>query len=137
ITLSIILTFIVLVSAFNIASTLIMVVIEKTRDIGILKSLGATQQSITQIFLLEGFTIGIIGTALGTIGGITLSWALDKYQFIKLPGDVYYIDTLPVEMRITDIIIIAAAAITISSLAALYPAWQASRLDPVEALRYE
>ncbi|MBI5417164.1 lipoprotein-releasing ABC transporter permease subunit [Candidatus Poribacteria bacterium] len=137
VTLSLILTFIVLVSAFNIASTLIMVVMEKTRDIGILKAVGATKQSIAKIFLLEGFIIGIIGTALGTLGGICLSWALQKYQFIKLPGDVYYIDTLPVEMRIMDIVIIALAAITISSLAAFYPAWQASRLDPIEALRNE
>ncbi|MBI5207919.1 MAG: lipoprotein-releasing ABC transporter permease subunit [Candidatus Firestonebacteria bacterium] len=137
ITLSIILTFIVLVSAFNIVSTLIMVVMEKTCDIGILKAIGATQKSIANIFLLEGFIIGVIGTAIGTIGGVLLSWALDKYQFIKLPGDVYYIDTLPVEMRFLDILLIGIAAITISSLAALYPAWQASRLDPVEALRYE
>ena len=95
----IILTLIVLVAAFNIASTLIMVVMEKGRDIGILKSMGATNRSIRRIFVFEGLVIGGVGTAAGLIGGWLLCFLLERYQFIELPGDVYYIDTLPVVME--------------------------------------
>ena len=133
----IILALIILVAAFNIVSSLIMVVMEKTKDIAVLKSMGATAGSIMKIFVLEGLIIGVVGTTLGLIGGVGLCEILRKYQFIHLPSDVYYISSLPVLMKGLDILLIVVAAIGITFVATLYPAWQASRLDPVEALRYE
>jgi len=132
----IILTLIVLVAAFNIASTLIMLVMEKTRDIAILKSMGATRRSIMKIFVLEGVIIGVIGSLVGLGLGFLLTVLLQRYQFISLPSDVYYISTLPVKLQGLDVALIAGAALTITLLATLYPAWQASRQDPVEAIRY-
>jgi lipoprotein-releasing system permease protein len=133
----IILTLIILVAAFGIASTLFMMVMKKTRDIAILKSMGATRQSIMKIFIFNGLVIGGLGT-LGGLGlGLGLCAILKKYQFIKLPRDVYYISTLPVTVQVPDVLAIIAAAMAISFLATLYPSWQAARLDPVEAIRYE
>jgi lipoprotein-releasing system permease protein len=133
----IILALIVVVACFNIVSTLIMVVIEKTKDIGILKSIGATNRSIMAIFTLEGFLVGAVGTFLGVAGGLGLSYLLEKYQFIQLPRDIYYIDRFPVDVQLGDTLVIVAAALFISLLSCVYPAWQASRLNPVDALRYE
>ena len=133
----IILTLIILVAAFNIVGTLIMVVIEKTRDIAILKSMGATRRSIMKIFMIEGAVIGLVGTLLGLLGGYTLCTLLATYKFIELPSDVYYISTLPVQMNPLDVALIALAAIVITLAASVYPAWQASRFDPAEAIRYE
>ncbi|MDY0039092.1 MAG: lipoprotein-releasing ABC transporter permease subunit [Desulforhabdus sp.] len=133
----IILTLIVLVAAFNIVSSLIMLVMEKTRDIAILKAMGATTASIRKIFVLEGLMIGTSGTVLGLIGGFSLCAILKKYQFIELPRDVYYISTLPVHMEGLDVAIIALSAIVISLAATLYPSRQAAKLEPAEALRYE
>jgi lipoprotein-releasing system permease protein len=132
----IILTLIVLVAAFNITSTLIMMVMEKTKDIAILKSMGATRRSIMQIFMLEGIIIGAIGTAIGLALGFFLTGLLQRYEFIKLPSDVYYISTLPVKIEPMDVAVIAGATMLICFLATLYPSWQASRLEPVEAIRY-
>lgn len=132
----IILTLIVLVAAFNITSTLIMLVMEKTKDIAILKSMGATRRSIMQIFILEGVIIGAIGTVLGLALGFVLAAILKRYEFIKLPSDVYYISTLPVKIDTLDVALIAGATMLISFLATLYPSWQASRLEPVEAIRF-
>ena len=132
-----VLSLIVMVAAFNIASTLIMVVMEKTKDIGIMKSMGATARSVMRIFVFQGLVIGIIGTVVGSIGGFVLATVLDRYQFISLPGDVYPIETLPVQMQVGDFVAVALAAIAISFAASLYPSWQASRLGPVEAIRRE
>lgn len=133
----IILCLIILVAAFNIVSTLIMVVMEKTREIGILKSIGATSRSITRIFLYEGIVVGVIGTMLGFGIGYILCWTQQRYRFFSLPGDVYFINTLPVKMEVLDFVFIGFAAIIICLLAAIYPAKKAASLVPVEAIRYE
>jgi lipoprotein-releasing system permease protein len=133
----IILVLIVLVAAFGIVSTLIMVVMEKNKDIAILKSMGAKAKSIMRIFILEGLVIGFFGTVSGLISGFILCTLLAKYQFISLPSDVYYLSHLPVKMNGIDFLLVALSAIGISFLATLYPSWQASKLDPAEALRYE
>ncbi len=132
-----ILSLIIMVAAFNIASTLIMVVMEKTKDIGVMKSMGATARSILRIFVAEGLVIGFAGMLIGSMGGFVLASLLDRYQFISLPGDVYPVETLPVLMKLSDFVLVAAAAILISFLAALYPAWKAARMAPVEAIRNE
>jgi lipoprotein-releasing system permease protein len=137
IAMTIILFLIVVVAAFNIISTLVMVVADKTREIGILKSMGMTGATVLRIFMLQGLTIGLIGTTLGAIGGYTLVWALDRYRFIELPAEVYFLDTLPVALEITDVLIIIGASIVIAFAATIYPARQASRLQPVEAIRHD
>jgi lipoprotein-releasing system permease protein len=134
---ALILFLIVLVAAFNIISTLIMVVADKTREIGILKSMGLTRASVLRIFVLQGLAIGLIGTALGTVGGLLLVTLLDRYQFITLPGDVYFIDRLPVALDPFDVVWIIGASIVIAFVATIYPARQASRLMPVEAIRHD
>ena len=136
-TMSVILTLIVLVAAVNIVSTLIMMVIEKTRDIGILKSIGASNRSVRAIFVWQGMVIGGAGTLLGLAGAWGLVWLLDTYQFIRLPSTIYYLDHLPVRIEWADWMVTAAAAAMISLLSTVYPARQAARLAPVEALRYE
>jgi len=133
----IILCLIILVAAFNIISTLIMVVMEKTKEIGILKSMGSTSRSITRIFLYEGIVVGVIGTLLGFGIGYTLCWAQQKYRFFSLPGDVYFINTLPIRMEVLDFVFIGLAAIVICLFSAIYPARKAATLAPVEAIRYE
>ena len=133
---AVILVLIVLVAAFNIVSTLFMVVLEKGRDIAILKSMGATRQGIRRIFMVEGIVIGLVGALLGTGGGLLLCALLQRYQFIRLPADIYYIDTLPVVVDPLEVVLIAAAAVAISTTATLYPSWRASKLDPVEGIRY-
>ena len=137
VTMFVILTLIVLVAAFGIASTLFMMVMKKTREIAILKSMGATRQSIMKIFMLNGLVIGGLGTGMGLILGLALCGLLKRYEFIHLPKDVYPISTLPVQIQTLDVLSIVLAAMAISFLATLYPAWQAARLDPVEAIRYE
>lgn len=133
----IILTLIVLVAAFNIVSTLIMVVMEKHKDIAILKSMGATSRSVMRIFVLEGLIIGVVGTAVGLLLGILGCELLQRYEFVRLDPTVYMLSTLPARVEWLNVVLIAAASLSISTLATVYPAWQASRLDPVEAIRYE
>ena len=141
----ILLVLIVLVAAFNIISTLIMVVMEKHKDIAILQSMGASSMGILKIFIIEGGVIGLVGTALGTIVGLAMAFNLDKivaflenlFGFKILSPDVYYIEKFPSQVNPLDIALIVATAILISLLATLYPSWRASKLDPAEALRYE
>jgi lipoprotein-releasing system permease protein len=136
---------IVLVAAFNIISTLIMVVMEKHKDIAILKSMGASSKGILKIFMIEGLVIGVVGTTLGAVTGLLIALNLEKvtgfverlFGFKILASDVYYIDKLPSQVNPGDVWIITATAIVISLLATLYPSWRASKLDPAEALRYE
>ena len=141
----IILALIVLVAAFNIISTLIMVVMEKNRDIAILKAMGAPSKGILRIFIIEGLVIGVVGTILGAISGLVLAFNLETvtgfvenlFGFKILSSDVYYIDKLPSQVNPLDVTLIVVTTILISLLATLYPAWRASKLDPAETLRYE
>ncbi len=141
----IILTLIVLVAAFGIASTLFMVVMEKTRDIAILKSMGATSRSIMKIFVLEGMIIGTVGTLLGVSSGLLIALNLEPIiAFIqKVTGqnffskDIYYLDRFPSQVVTSDVVLISITALCISFVATLYPAWQAGKMLPAEALRYE
>jgi lipoprotein-releasing system permease protein len=133
----IILTLIILVAAFNIASTLIMMVMGKTRDIAILKAMGATNKNIRKIFVFNGMVIGFIGTALGVVLGLLLCFGLKHYDIYELTGDIYYFTTtLPVKLEVINVLAIIGAAIVICFLATLYPARQAAKLNPVDALRY-
>lgn len=141
----IILSLIVLVAAFNIISTLIMVVMEKNKDIAILKSMGATSKSVMKIFIYQGLTIGIIGVITGCIGGLLVAFNINRisifienlFGFKILPGDVYYLSELPSQVNYGDVFIIIIGTILICFLSTIYPSWRASKLDPAEALRYE
>jgi lipoprotein-releasing system permease protein len=141
----IILILIILVAAFNIVSTLFMVVMEKTKEIAILKSMGASRSSIMKIFSFQGLIIGVTGTMIGCLGGFTIVPNLNEivgffeslFGFTAFPSDVYYLDKLPSEIQYFDSFLIIIFSILICFLASLYPAWRASRLDPVEGLRYE
>lgn len=133
----VILTLIVMVACFNIASSLIMTVLEKTKDIGILKAIGSSNADIMVVFAIQGAMIGVAGTAIGACLGLASCWCLKTYKFINLPKDIYYLDKLPVRMDPWDISTIVISSVLISLVAAIYPAYKASRLDPVEALRYE
>ena len=138
ITMFIILSLIVLVAAFNIVSTLIVMVVEKTKDIGILKAIGMSRRQVRRIFAYEGLAIGFIGTGLGLGLGFLLCWLLSKYQFVKLPADIYYLDRLPVVLSLwPDVTLIIVAAFFITVLSTIYPAFRAGSLNPVDALRYE
>lgn len=133
----IILILIILVASFNIVSTLIMNVIEKKREIAILKAMGATDRGVMNIFMIQGLFIGVLGTIIGVAGGYLLCYVLNTYQIIKLPADVYYLSHLPVKTKLTDFLVVSLSAVTISFLSTIYPAWQAARINPVEPLRYE
>ena len=141
----IILILIILVAAFNIVSTLFMVVMEKSKEIAILKSMGASRFSIMKIFSFQGLIIGVTGTAIGCVGGFTIVPNLNEivgfietlFGITAFPSDVYYLDKLPSKIEYFDSFLIVIFSIIICFLASLYPAWRASRMDPVEGLRYE
>jgi len=141
----IILSLIVLVAAFNIISALIMIVMEKNKDIAILKSMGATSQSVMKIFIYQGLIIGVIGTCLGCIAGLAVALNLQNvsllvekiFRFKFLPGDVYYLSELPSKVNYGDVVIIVVGTLLICFLSTIYPSFRASKTDPAEALRYE
>jgi lipoprotein-releasing system permease protein len=133
----VILFLIVVVAAFNIVSTLVMVVADRTREIGILKSMGMTDRGILRVFVLQGAWIGIVGTVLGTVLGLVLCWVLDTYEIIRIPPEVYFVDRLPVSLRLRDVASIVGASVAVAFAATVYPALQAARLEPVEAIRHE
>ncbi len=133
----IVLSLIIVVAAFNIVSTLIMVVLEKTREIGILKSMGSTNTSVMKIFIFQGLVAGLVGTAIGLTLGFALCWAQYEFKFFSLPSDVYIISALPILMKPFDFIGVGLAAIFLSFTATVYPAYRASKLEPVRAIRYE
>jgi lipoprotein-releasing system permease protein len=133
----IILTLIVLVAAFNIIISLIMLVMEKSRDIAILKSLGATSDRIMRIFVVQGMVVGVVGTFLGVLAGLGGAALLARYPIIELPEEIYTISTLPISVEPWDVVIVSLVALTICFLATIYPSLRAASLEPVEALRYE
>jgi len=133
----IVLLLIILVAAFNIVATLIMVVMEKRKDIAILKSMGATNRGIARIFIFKGAVIGIVGTVLGNLTGYAGCWALARYQFIELPKDVFYVSTVPVKMLPEYFAAVTLASLVICLIATVYPARQAAGLVPVDVIRYE
>jgi lipoprotein-releasing system permease protein len=131
----VILILIILVASFNIVGTLTMIVVEKSREIAILKAMGATRREVMRIFMVDGLVIGGIGTIIGIPLGYFVCFLL--HTFYTLPSDVYYISHLPVTIRAVDVTLVSLSAVTISFIATLYPSWQAARLNPSEALRYE
>jgi lipoprotein-releasing system permease protein len=128
---------IVVVAALNIISILSLMVMEKTRDIGVLAAMGADTQGIRRVFLLQGLIIAAAGTSVGVVMGASLAFVLDRWRLVSLPVDIYFIPYVPFHVRLLDVAMVAAMTIGVSFLATLYPAWRASRLDPSEALRYE
>ncbi len=133
----IVLLLIVLVAAFTIVATLIMVVMEKRKDIAVLKSMGAPSAGIGRIFVFKGLIIGAVGTLLGNLGGYAGCWALARYHFIELPKDVFFVSTVPVKMYPEYFLAVTVASLVMCWLATIYPARQAARLVPVDIIRYE
>lgn len=133
----VVLLLIVLVAAFNIVATLIMVVMSKRKDIAVLKSMGARSAEIARIFVWSGLTIGIVGAGIGSLAGWVLCWALRRYEFIQLPPDVFYVSTLPVEITPANFAGVLLVALTICVTASVYPARRAALLSPVDVIRYE
>jgi lipoprotein-releasing system permease protein len=128
---------IVMVAALNIVASLVLLVMEKSRDIAILKTMGAAAGSITAIFMLQGLVIGAIGTTVGAVSGLAVTWALDHYKLIRVPMDVYQVAYVPFKVQSDDFVLVVLAALVICFLATIYPSRQASRLDPAQALRYQ
>jgi lipoprotein-releasing system permease protein len=134
---AVILLLIVLVAAFNIVSTLTMAVHDRTKEIGILRAMGMSSGQIRRIFVAQGVTVGVVGTFLGSAAGVAVALAVDRYRLVSLNPTVYFIDHLPVDLAAGDVAMIVVASLLIAALATVYPATQASRLEPVEAIRHE
>ena len=128
---------IIMVAALNIVASLILLVMEKSRDIAILKTMGTSSKRIMTIFMLQGLVIGVVGTTVGATCGRTLCWVLDHYRLIHIPMDVYQVAYVPFVIQPFDFAVVIVSAIAICFVATLYPSRQASRLDPVQALRFE
>jgi len=128
---------IMMVAALNIVASLILLVMEKHRDIAILKTMGANARSVTAIFVMQGVIIGIIGTTVGATAGYVLASILDRYKLIKIPMDVYQVSHVPFKVLPSNLAMIVLAAVLICLVATIYPSRQAARLDPAQALRYE
>ena len=128
---------IVMVAAMNIVASLILLVMEKNRDIAILKTMGASARSVTAIFVMQGLIIGIVGTAVGATAGYLLASVLDRYKLIRIPMDVYQVSHVPFKVLPFDLALVMLAAILVCFVATIYPSRQAARLDPAQALRYE
>jgi lipoprotein-releasing system permease protein len=128
---------IVMVGALNIIASLILLVMEKTRDIAILKTMGTSSAVVMRIFMMQGLIIGVVGTTVGALGGLALCWVLDTYKLIHIPQDVYQVSYIPFVVLPKDLITVVIASLVISFVATLYPSRQAARLDPVQALRFE
>jgi lipoprotein-releasing system permease protein len=128
---------IVMVAALNIVASLVLLVMEKSRDIAILKTMGTASGRVMTIFMLQGLIIGVVGTTLGSIGGLSLCWVLDRYRLIRIPSDVYQVSYVPFVVEPRDFVAVVVSAIVICFLATIYPSRQASKLDPVQALRFE
>lgn len=128
---------IMMVAALNIVASLVLLVMEKSRDIAILKTMGASSYSVRIIFVLQGGIIGAVGTAVGASCGVAVSWFADRYQLIRLPAAVYDVGWLPFRVEPGNLLVVVLGSLAVCLLATLYPSRQASRLDPAEALRYE
>jgi lipoprotein-releasing system permease protein len=129
--------FIMVVAAFNIVGTLTMVVADKTKEIGILRAMGLTASAVARVFLLQGAVIGLVGTALGLIGGLTVAYVVDKSGWIRINPAVYFIDHLPVHVEWLDVLVIVTMSVSVALLATIYPSRSAAALTPVEAIRHE
>jgi lipoprotein-releasing system permease protein len=128
---------IVMVGALNIISSLILLVRQKSRDIAILKTMGTSSVRVMTIFMMQGLVIGVVGTTVGGLCGLGLCWVLDSYELIQIPMDVYQVSHVPFIVQPLDFLVVVVATIAICFLATIYPSRQASRLDPVQALRFE
>jgi len=128
---------IVMVAALNIIASLILLVMEKSRDIAILKTMGSSAKSVTLIFMMQGLIIGIVGTSVGAALGYLVARVMDRFELIRMPVDVYQVSHLPFKVLSTDLLVVVSVAVLICFVATIYPSRQAARLDPAQALRYE